>query len=362
MPRDNNGDYTLPAGNPVNSGTTITSQWANSTFEDVADALTDSLDRNGRGGMAGPFQNFDGTEAFPGIAWANELSTGLYRAGLDDMRVSVIAQDVQRWQSTGSQLWNSTNNVWDEILTGVVGNTTVPPGTVDLQILEWDQTGSVWDVAAPLVKIPEGNASGQIIEWSESNTQWELGVQTGGSGGDVAPGTNNGNMLRWDSTFVAWRETFAIQVDDSGNVLVTGLVDGRNILADGIELDDHVGDSSIHFTMGSIDHTQILNRGSNSHAQIDSHIATSGIHFNDAPSGSGVPYSRQDGGWVPASTGGGSSFWDESGVDLVPNNDGVVKGVFSTFGVKNSASQMQTLTQGQYDGITVDNDTIYFII
>ena len=37
--------------------------------------------------------------------------------------------------------------------------------------------------------------------------------------------------------------------------------------------DSHVGDATIHFTEGSIDHANIQNIGTNSHTQIDSHIA-----------------------------------------------------------------------------------------
>ena len=68
MPRDANGNYTLPAGNPVVSGSIITSAWANTTMSDVANALTDSLDRYGRGGMLAPFTFSDGTEGAPGAA------------------------------------------------------------------------------------------------------------------------------------------------------------------------------------------------------------------------------------------------------------------------------------------------------
>lgn len=46
MPRDINDVYTLPAGNPVISDTIISTDWANSTLEDIAQALTDSLDKS----------------------------------------------------------------------------------------------------------------------------------------------------------------------------------------------------------------------------------------------------------------------------------------------------------------------------
>jgi len=47
MPRNADGVYTLPDSNPVEAGATITSKWANETFEDVADALTQSLPKTG---------------------------------------------------------------------------------------------------------------------------------------------------------------------------------------------------------------------------------------------------------------------------------------------------------------------------
>jgi len=54
MPRNSNGVYELPDGNPVISGTIIDSVWANNTMEDLADALTGSLPRNGSASMTGP--------------------------------------------------------------------------------------------------------------------------------------------------------------------------------------------------------------------------------------------------------------------------------------------------------------------
>ena len=48
MSRNGSGTYTLPAGNPVVTGTTISSTWANNTLSDIATALTGSLASDGQ--------------------------------------------------------------------------------------------------------------------------------------------------------------------------------------------------------------------------------------------------------------------------------------------------------------------------
>lgn len=48
MPRSGSGSYTLPAGNPVVPGTTITSTWANTTMSDIGTALTASIAYDGQ--------------------------------------------------------------------------------------------------------------------------------------------------------------------------------------------------------------------------------------------------------------------------------------------------------------------------
>jgi hypothetical protein len=53
MSRNGSGTYTLPAGNPVVTGTTIASNWANTTMTDLAAALTDSVAADGQTPMTG---------------------------------------------------------------------------------------------------------------------------------------------------------------------------------------------------------------------------------------------------------------------------------------------------------------------
>lgn len=101
MPRDSNGNYTLPAGNPVVTLTTITSSWANTTLADLATAMTDSLDRSGAGGMIAPLRLPDGTVGVPSLSWNNDPNTGLYRSGADTFRFSSGGNDIAEISSSG---------------------------------------------------------------------------------------------------------------------------------------------------------------------------------------------------------------------------------------------------------------------
>lgn len=92
MPRNPSGDYSLPAGNPVTSGTPISSAVNNSTMSDIATALTDSLSRTGKGGMLVPFQLADGAQGAPSLAFASEPTTGVYHPGTG--AYSVVVQGV----------------------------------------------------------------------------------------------------------------------------------------------------------------------------------------------------------------------------------------------------------------------------
>lgn len=56
MSRNGSGTYVLPAGNPVVTGTVITSTWANTTMSDVATALTGSIAADGQTVVTGNLQ------------------------------------------------------------------------------------------------------------------------------------------------------------------------------------------------------------------------------------------------------------------------------------------------------------------
>lgn len=88
MPRNAAGVYSLPLP-PVVTGTTIAATFENTTDTDLAAEITNSLDRNGRGGMLAPFKIADGTVAAPGLAFTQDPDNGFYRIGADNWAAAV---------------------------------------------------------------------------------------------------------------------------------------------------------------------------------------------------------------------------------------------------------------------------------
>ena len=103
MSRNSSGTYTLPLP-PVIPDTTIESVWSNTSLDDIAQALTDSLDRYGRGAMVAPLRFVDGNVGAPGIAWQSETTTGFYRESAGVMSVAIQGVKVAQWSSAGVSL------------------------------------------------------------------------------------------------------------------------------------------------------------------------------------------------------------------------------------------------------------------
>jgi hypothetical protein len=232
MPRDSSGNYTLPvSGNPVVSGETVSSAWANSTLDDVAVAMTDSLDREGRGGMLSPFRFADGTNLLPGASWVNETTTGFYRFDGGDLRIGVLTQQIQRWQATGSQLWNFTTLQWENILTTSpsAGQVLVPPGVDTGDKLAWDNGSGLW-VIAPVANnlfVPRGTVDLTLMTWDDGGQIWSPNLEVTISGGGLITATLGfAGPLTGD---VTGNLTGNVTGDVTGNVIgdVTGDLTGN---------------------------------------------------------------------------------------------------------------------------------------
>jgi hypothetical protein len=119
MPRNASGVYTLPAGNPVVPGTTIDAAWANSTLEDLANEVTNSLSRTGAGGMLAPFRVADGNVTAPGLSFLNETNTGYYRVGAGSVAFTILGVNTLQMNTTAVTVPNTrTLNAQGNALVG----------------------------------------------------------------------------------------------------------------------------------------------------------------------------------------------------------------------------------------------------
>jgi hypothetical protein len=93
MPRNATGQYYLPAP-PVKPGELIRAEWANLTTGDIAKGITDSLDRDGAGGMRGQLKITDGDSYNPALTFTNEPDIGIIRSSDGKMAFAFKGQNL----------------------------------------------------------------------------------------------------------------------------------------------------------------------------------------------------------------------------------------------------------------------------
>ena len=131
MPRDANGLYALPTGNPVVTDTVISSTWANTTLPDLGAAVQDSLSRSGLGVMTAPLRHSAGTVTAPSITFAGEPQTGWYRAAAADVRFAVSGVDAFRVFNGQVLVWSISGGVWVPLITADTAGSVVETDTLD---------------------------------------------------------------------------------------------------------------------------------------------------------------------------------------------------------------------------------------
>jgi len=140
MSRNGSGVYSLPAGNPVVTGTSISSTWANTTLTDIATALTGSLASDGQTPATG---NLDmnsnkvvnlaaGSTTGDGVnytqfvaAFVNPTFTGnefmLIPKGTTAQRPAVPVDGEMRYNTTTAQFEGYQGGAWGQLGGGATG-------------------------------------------------------------------------------------------------------------------------------------------------------------------------------------------------------------------------------------------------
>lgn len=126
MPRNSSGTFSLPSGNPVTTGTAVSSTVHNNTQADIASELTDSLSRSGKGGMSAPLVATAGSVSAPSVTFSGDVDTGIYRTGANAFAASCGGSKVAEFTATGitvaapTEAGNAVNKTYVDSTDGTV--------------------------------------------------------------------------------------------------------------------------------------------------------------------------------------------------------------------------------------------------
>jgi len=186
MPRNGAGTYTLPAGNPVVANTNITADWGNATMEDIGNEITNSLSREGDGGMNAPLRFVDGDENTPGIGWVSETNSGFYWAGSGEYWATVLGTPILQFTENGLLIPSGIDltvqgTVSFEGALNVVGNFSVATNKFTVAAASGNTTVAGTFVCAGAITATSG-LTGNITSSSVTITGGNLnGVTIGGT-------------------------------------------------------------------------------------------------------------------------------------------------------------------------------------
>lgn len=114
-----------------------------------------------------------------------------------------------------------------------------------------------------------GGTAGTMADWSLLLTPTDAVLSIFGRTGAVVAQTNDYAWGQIDKTISSLAD-----ITTRSHTLLVDI--GTNTHA---QIDTHIADATIHFLQTAIDHVNLLNKGTNTHAQIDTHLgASSGIH------------------------------------------------------------------------------------
>jgi len=211
--RGSSGTYSLPTGNPVTTHNVITSTWANSTLADISAELTNSLDRNGRGGMRAPLLSIDGTQASPEYSFTSEPTSGIYRKGAGNVCFATAGADRACWSSSGETVTALTTATLAAsgnatiggtlAVTGFVGVGMTPSGNYQIELPDGITTGAESTIkigtSMPLLLRESSPQARAALAWNTSNPTGTGELFVIGNYGAKFEYDNTGILRFWSS-------------------------------------------------------------------------------------------------------------------------------------------------------------------
>jgi hypothetical protein len=172
MSRNGTGTYSLPAGNPVVTGTTISSTWANNTLTDIATALTGSLAADGQTTATGNLKmgNNRVTGLADGIASTDAATVNQIPSGATFLLKASNLSDVANATTARGNLTAAKSGANSDItsLTGLTTPLTVAQGGTGAATLTANNVLLGNGTSAPQFVAP--STSGNVL--TSNGTTW----------------------------------------------------------------------------------------------------------------------------------------------------------------------------------------------
>lgn len=159
MPRNGTGTYNLPTGNPVTSGTLISSSWANSTMPDLGNEITNSLPRDGQAPMTGTLKLPDGVATGPAITFSGETNSGMYRDSTGTVAISASSAPVAKFKSDASTTF------FGNISTNGTGTFNIGSATNKFNVVYGTAVTAQYADLAELYVADADYAAGTVVEF-----------------------------------------------------------------------------------------------------------------------------------------------------------------------------------------------------
>jgi hypothetical protein len=197
MSRNGSGTYTLPAGNPVVPGTTITTTWGNTTLTDIANALTASVAADGQTPMTGA------------LNMANNKVTSLATPTVATDAATKAYVDAK---TDGTASGSFTDLAYTGTLTGGTG--VVNLGSGQFYKTSGGNIGIGTSSPAKILTVSGADAVFRLIDTNGAVT--DIGSPTAG--------TTFRNFTSGAFKFQNAAGAATLSLDTSGNVIVTGSI------------------------------------------------------------------------------------------------------------------------------------------
>lgn len=212
MARNGSGTYNLPAGNPVTTGTTISSTWANGTLSDMATALTGSIASDGQTTASGnlPMGGFIHTNVGNATVRTNYTSAAQVQDSTLTYLTSVAGTDTITAVAAVGMTAYATGQKFTFISAGAnTGVATININSIGAKSLT--KNGATALSAGDI-------ASGSAVEIVYDGTQFQV-VSSAASGDVVGPASATDNALaRFNLTTGKLIQNSGVIVDDTNNV------------------------------------------------------------------------------------------------------------------------------------------------